>query len=379
MLEKVVSFDTTSRNSNLPLIHFIEDYLAQYSIDSSLTYDDNQEKANLFARIGPDLPNGIILSGHSDVVPVDGQDWDSHPFTLTERAGKLFGRGTCDMKGFMAVALAMVPEFASADLSRPVYLAFSYDEELGCIGVRRLIDDLKQRGVTPQMCIVGEPSEMGVITAHKGKHSYHVSVRGMECHSSLKPHGVNAVEAAADAIHYLNRMGRRCRDEGPHDDRFDVRYTTVHTGVVQGGTAINIVPLDCEFEFEFRHLPCEAPDELFAEFEAHVRTIIEPPMKAIDPSTGFTIERLTEFPGLNIEEEDSAVEVLKQLAQTNSVERVVFGTEAGLFQRAGISTIVCGPGCIDQAHKPNEFVTVEQVSKCYAFMQRLKRYLSSNG
>ncbi len=371
MIRKLVSFDTTSRNSNLQIIDFIRDYLASFGVESRLVHDETGKKANLYATLGPQDKPGIALSGHTDVVPIDGQEWSTDPWKIVERDGKLYGRGTCDMKSFVAIALAMVPDFLAKPLKTPIHLVFSYDEEVGCVGVRRLIHLLKELPVRPRAVIVGEPTDMRVIVAHKGKKSIRCHVRGFECHSSLAPHGVNAIEYAAELIARLNSMGRRLAKEGPFDEDFDVAHTTVHTGVIQGGTALNIVPKDCHFDFEFRYLPGVDPEALYAELRRYAEQELLPAMRKIAPDTGFSWEDLSSFPGLDIPEESEVVVLAKSLAGANAVRKVAFGTEAGLFQQAGMPTIICGPGSIDQAHKPNEFVSLEQLSLCEAFLRRL--------
>ncbi len=370
MIDRLIGFDTTSRDSNLALIDFVRDYLADLGVESRLTFDDDGRKANLFATMGPDDRPGIVLSGHTDVVPVDGQDWRTDPFTVTEVDGRLYGRGTSDMKSFVAVALALAPEFLARGLETPVHFAFSYDEEVGCIGVRRLIADLANLAVRPQACIVGEPTEMKVISAHKGKKSYTCRVRGHACHSSMTHTGVNAVEAAAEIVAFMKSLARRFRDEGPHDPAFDPPYTTVHTGTISGGTALNIVPEDCQFAFEWRYLPGHDPDAIFAEVEAFADRLL-PEMHAVDPATGIAFAPRSEIPGLSTDPADAVTALAKSLSGANDSGKVSFGTEAGLFQAAGIPTIVCGPGSIEQAHKPNEFVALEQVALCEDFMRRL--------
>ncbi len=372
ILTRLIAFDTTSRNSNLEMIAWIQDYLAGFNIATELTYDDDQRKANLFATLGPaENSGGIILSGHTDVVPIDGQDWVTDPFEMTEKDGKLYGRGTCDMKSFVAVSLAMVPHFLKRGLKVPIHLAFSYDEEVGCIGVRRLIERNLGQGIRPAACIVGEPTYMQPVIAHKGKRSFQVRVRGMEAHSSLAPHGVNAVEYAAEIIAFIKQMARAKAADGPFDQMFDVPHTTLHTGTISGGTALNIVPLNCTFEFEFRFIPADDPNALLAQIQGYIDQHCLPAMRAIDPTTSITIEELSSIPGLDTDENDEVVQLAKALSGANAVTKVAFGTEAGLFQQAEVPTIVCGPAHIDQAHKPNEFVEVAQVAQCEAFMARL--------
>ena len=371
MIRTLVGFPTVSRDSNLELIHFVRDRLAALGAQSRLTYNDERSKANLFATLGPQGVPGIVLSGHTDVVPVDGQAWDTDPFSVVEKDGRLYGRGTSDMKSFVAVVLALAPEFARRGLKTPLHFAFSYDEEVGCIGVGRLISDLALAGIRPQSCIVGEPTLMRPVIAHKGKRGFRCSVRGLACHSAYAPHGVNAVEAAAEAVAYLKSMARRHRDQGPYDRGFDVAHTTVHTGVMRGGTALNIVPHECTFDFEFRHLPGDDPEALLAEFKAYLDTRLVPEMRAVDPDTGFTLTPLSALPALDNGPEVEVVGLAQELSGNHDIGKVSFGTEGSQFQRAGIPAVVCGPGSIEQAHKPNEYVAIEQVAKCEQFMRRL--------
>jgi acetylornithine deacetylase len=371
-MEKLVGFDTTSRESNLELIAFIQDYLSGFGVESLLVENDEGSKANLYATLGDPERPGVMLSGHTDVVPVDGQRWDTDPFKLTIKDGKYFGRGTADMKTFIAIVLAFVPKMLKKGLKTPVHLAFSYDEEIGCIGVRRLIEKLKGFPVKPAFCIVGEPTSMQVVTGHKGKRSFIAKVKGLEAHSALAPEGVNAIEYAAELIGYLKGMARRKQKEGPFDELYDVTHTTVHTGMIAGGTQLNIVPKNCRVEFEFRYITEDDPDALETEIRTFAKEKIEPAMRAIGPETGIDIERYNEMPGLNTDPNAEVVAFVKALAGRNDHAKVAFGTEAGLFQsRADIPTVVCGPGAIAQAHKPNEFISVEQVLKGEEFMKRL--------
>lgn len=371
MIRTLIGFPTVSRDSNLDLIHYARDCLRELGAEVRLTYDDERRKANLFATLGPAGVPGIVLSGHTDVVPVEGQDWTTDPFQLIEEDGKLYGRGTCDMKSFVAVALALAPEFARRGLKTPLHFAFSYDEEVGCIGVGRLLSDLAHAGIKPLACIVGEPTMMRPVIAHKGKRGFRCTVRGFACHSAYAPQGVNAVEAAAEAVAFLKQMARRHRDQGPYDRSFDIAHSTVHTGVIRGGVALNIVPHECVFDFEFRHLPGDDPDALLAEFRHYVATTIEPEMRAVDPSAGFAIDPLSEIPSLDTGAETEVVALAQELSGSTEISKISFGTEGAQFQRAGIPTVVCGPGSIQQAHKPNEFVVIDQVLKCEQFMRRL--------
>jgi acetylornithine deacetylase len=370
LLRTLIAFPTVSRDSNLELIDYVRELLRPLDADVRMTFNDDRRKANLFATLGPRGQPGVVLSGHTDVVPVDGQAWSSDPFVLTERGGKLYGRGTSDMKSFIACALGLVPQFVRG-LNTPVHLAFSYDEEVGCLGVRDLLTDMVRAGIRPLSCIVGEPTEMRPVIAHKGKQSYRCAVRGMASHSAYAPYGVNAVEAAAEAVAFLKQLARRHRDRGPYDRGFDVAYTTVHTGVIHGGTALNIVPQDCVFDFEFRNLPGDDPNALLKEFEAHVRTMIEPEMHAVDPRSGFTITRMSEIPALDTGIETEITALAQEFSGSSDIAKVSFGTEASQFQVAGVPTVVCGPGSIREAHKPDEFVTLVQVAQCETFLRRL--------
>ena len=371
-IEKLISFDTTSRESNLELIAFIQDYLNGLGIDSQLVHNEEGTKANLYATLGDKHISGVMLSGHTDVVPIDGQEWDTNPFNVTKKGSRLYGRGTSDMKSFIAITLAQLPKFQARSLKIPIHLAFSYDEEVGCIGVRRLIEALNGMPVKPAMCIIGEPTSMQVITGHKGKRSYRVHVRGLEAHSSLAPHGVNAIEYASRLIAFLSDLASRIADKGPHDELYDVTHTTVHTGTVHGGTQLNIVPKDCVFEYEFRYVGLQDPQALEDEIRAFARDELETRMHATSSDTGITIDLVNDMPGLEMDVDTEVVTFVKALAGRNDHAKVAFGTEAGLFhQRANIPTVVCGPGSIDQAHKPNEFIEMEQIDACEAFLGRL--------
>ena len=307
-------------------------------------------------------------------MPVDGQAWDTDPFTLTESGGRLLGRGTSDMKSFIAVALALLPGRVSR-LNRPLHLALSYDEEVGCIGVGRLIDDLVRAGVQPSGCIVGEPTLMRPVIAHKGKRSYRCSVRGLAAHSAYAPTAVNAVEAGAEAVAFLKSIARRLQSSGPYDYGFDIAHTTVHTGVMRGGTALNIVPQECTFDFEVRHLPGDDPAALLQELESHIARNIEPEMHAIDSRTGFEIVQMSEIPALDTSAETPIVALVHELTGTNEVRKASYGTEASQFQRAGIPAVVCGPGSIEQAHRPNEYIEMAQVEACERFLSRFMERL----
>jgi len=371
MLQQLVGFDTVSAKSNLALIHWVQNYLKDYGIESHLIHDATKNKANLHAVIGPQDKPGVVLSGHTDVVPVEGQAWDSDPFTLREHDGLLHGRGTCDMKGFIAVALAKVPEMVKRPLAAPVHFALSYDEEVGCVGVHGLVKHLEKLPVKPKLCVVGEPTSMKAITGHKGICDFDCIVRGKESHSSLAPYAVNAVESAAELVAHIKSIARRMASEGPFNKQFDPPFTTVHTGIMKGGTAVNIVPNNCEFAFEIRNIPEVDPESLLAEIRQYAFKTLEPRMKDIDPKTGFEFRARARAPSFDINNTHPAVELVLALSGANATEKVSFATEAGVFQNSGIPTVVCGPGSITQAHKPNEFVAIDQLTKCENFMDRL--------
>ncbi|MEX2199874.1 MAG: acetylornithine deacetylase [Dongiaceae bacterium] len=378
MIRRLIGFDTTSRNSNLELIHYVQAYLEGHGVASTLVHDETGKKANLYATLGPQDRPGIALSGHTDVVPIDGQEWGTDPWNVIEKDGRLFGRGTCDMKGFVGIALAMVPHFLKRDIKTPIHLVLSHDEEVGCVGVRRLIHMLKDMPIKPCAIIIGEPTNMKVVIAHKGKLSVRCHVRGYEAHSSLAPHAVNAIEYAADVIVFLRKMGERFAAEGPFDKEYDVPHTTAHTGIVQGGTALNIVPKDCSFDFEFRYLPHLDPAALLREVKDYAENDVAPRMRARVADTGFSWEDISSFPGLDMRDDAEIVSLAKTLSGANSTTKVAFGTEAGLFQNAQFPTIVCGPGSIEQAHKPNEFVAMEQLALCEQFMHRLADHVAGS-
>lgn len=371
ILASLIVFDTTSRNSNLELIRFVQDYLTDLGVEARLTFDDQKRKANLYATLGPERAGGIVLSGHTDVVPVDGQDWRTDPFRATVQGDRVYGRGTADMKGFIACCLALAPRYLARHPKMPLHFSFSYDEEVGCVGVRRLIDDLKGLPVRPAGCIVGEPTEMRVVNGHKGKHSMRCTVRGREAHSALTPLGVNAVEAAAEVVARLAALARRLKTAGPFDDGFFPAYTTVQTGTIRGGTAVNIVPRECQFDFEVRDIPGQDGEALIAEIVAYVERELAPPMRAVSPDAGFYWESLSSFPPLETDPESDIVKLARELTGANELGKVSYGTEAGLFHQAGLPTVVCGPGSIEQAHRPNEFLAIEQLARCDDFLERL--------
>jgi len=372
LLQTLVEFDTTSRESNLQLIEFVRDYLAGFGVTSELVYNEERSKANLFASIGPQELAGIVLSGHTDVVPVDGQAWSVPPFELTECDGKLFGRGTADMKGYIACVLALVPELVKADLRRPVHIALSYDEEVGCLGVRSLLKVLEQRPLKPMLCIIGEPTGLKPVLGHKGKLAMRCDVHGEACHSAYAPYGVNAIEHAAELIGELGRIGQRLRDT--RDARFDPPFSTVQTGVMSGGKALNIVPADCRFDFEIRALPSQDPGEVADQLKAYAEQQVLPRMQAVSAQSAIRFTELSAYPGLVTDECSQAAQLIADFSGSQEFGTVAFGTEGGLFDAAGIPTVVCGPGSMDQGHKPDEFLSVEQLDGCDEMLRRM--YLS---
>jgi len=376
MLARLVGFDTTSRNSNLDLIAFARGFLDGHGVPYRISTDPTGMKANIHAIVGPDVAGGIALSGHVDVVPVDGQAWSSDPFVLREAGGKLYGRGSCDMKGFVASALAAVPMLKAKGLVKPVHLFITFDEETDMGGARSLIDDLAASGKAPRFCIVGEPSMMQPILAHKGRLALKVTVRGLAGHSSEPAKGVNAIQAAAEAIAYVAAEQRRFAAEGPFVEGFDPPHTTPHVGTVGGGSILNIIPEHCSFVMEWRCVPGDSPAAEVERLRAYVAEHIEPAMKRVDPSTGFTLEVIDDIPGMALDADHELASLTKRLAGFNSAGKVSYGTEGGLYQEAGIPTIVCGPGDIAQAHKPDEWVSIAQLDACDAFIRRLADHLA---
>jgi acetylornithine deacetylase len=377
LLARLVSFDTTSRNSNLPLMAYVREYLDAHRIPYRISSDASGEKANIHAIIGPQVPGGVALSGHVDTVPVDGQAWSADPFTLRRSDGRLYARGAADMKGFVSACLAAVPEMKARNLARPLHLFISYDEEVGCHGAKRLIEDLDESGLKPALCVVGEPSGMQPILAHKGKLNLRVAVRGMPGHSSEPSKGVNAIQAAGEAIAYVASEARRLANEGPFEDGFDPPHTTIHVGTIQGGTILNIIPERCEFIMEWRVIPGDDPNRHVERLRQFVAATIEPAMHAVNRSTGFEYDVLVEMPGLSLAPDHELTAIVKQLTGSNSTGKVSYGTEGGYYQGAAIPTIVCGPGHIAQAHQPDEWIAQEQLDACDVFIRRLADRLLS--
>ena len=377
ILARLIAFDTVSRNSNLALIKYIQDYLAGLGVEAELFFDEAGGKANLFATLGPRDRGGVCLSGHTDVVPVDGQNWSVPPFELSENDGRLYGRGTADMKGYIACVLAAVPAFLAQPLRVPLHLAFSYDEEVGCLGVRSLLADLARREHKPIACIIGEPTELKPVLGHKGKLAMRCQVHGAACHSAYAPQGVNAIEYAAKLINRLGEIGTRLAAPERHDPRFDPPYSTVQTGVIGGGRALNIVPAECQFDFEVRALPSDDPQQVAEQLRDYAETELLPKMRAVKAEADIRFSELSAYPALATDPESEVAQLLARLSGSDEFSTVAFGTEGGLFDQAGIPTVVCGPGSMDQGHKPDEFVSVEQLAACDAMLLRLLAWMKA--
>lgn len=370
ILGDLVAFDTTSRHSNLECIDYIKRYLDELDIACELIFNKSRTKANLFATIGDAKLSGIVLSGHTDVVPVDGQNWSSDPFKLIQKDNKLFARGTCDMKGFIAVCLTMAASFKQAHLPIPIHFAFSYDEEIGCLGVRSLITALSQREVKPLACIVGEPTNMQIVSAHKGMLDTTCTVQGCAGHSSLPDQGVNAIFTASNLINRLQDIGAEIKQNGPFDARFTPPYSTLHVGIIKGGTAVNIIPEQCEFQYEVRNIPSQDPNDIVDKIVHYAADELVPKMQEISLKSDIKWQVKAKFPGLDTADSVALISWVRDVLNTKAhLGGVSYGTEAGLFSEIGVETVVCGPGSIEQAHRPDEFVEISQLQACLDFMQ----------
>ena len=374
MIRRLVEFDTVSRESNLPLIEYVESYLDDLGVQSRRVANEDGLKSNLYATVGPEEEGGVVLSGHTDVVPVDGQDWATDPFALTQQGGRLHGRGTCDMKGFIGIALALVPEMKM--LRRPVHFALSYDEEIGCRGAPAMINQLATELPAPRAVIVGEPTSMTAVTGHKGIVALKTTVRGYETHSSQTNRGVSAVMNAARLVSYLGAMAERLEKETPSDNGFNPHHSTVHVGVINGGTAMNIVSRHCEFVWDIRNIPGDEPQQLIDEFEVFCRDEILPGMRSRWSDCFICTEVIARAPEF-APAESAALELVQQLTGVAETGRGAYVAEAGLFQAAGFPTVMCGPGSIDQAHQPNEFISLEQVTAGEKFLRSVIEELAS--
>ncbi|CAN7241878.1 acetylornithine deacetylase [Acidovorax sp. LjRoot118] len=372
LAQSLVRMNTVSHNSNLELIHFIRDHLGQLGVKSRLTYNADKTKANLFATLGEGKPAGVILSGHTDTVPWDGQDWTMDPLSALVKDGNLYGRGSADMKAFIGIAVSHAEQFLASDAPFALHFAFSYDEEVGCFGVKELIADLRDASIRPLACIVGEPTSMVPAIAHKGVYRYKCCVRGKEAHSSLTPQSVNAIEMAARVVGRVRDMAEGFERSEPRFEGFDVPFSTASVGQFHGGIADNVVPRDAEFRYEFRDLPTANAAQMQSEVLAYARSL-EPAMQKVAPQTGFSFETICEIPSFLGNKDDAVTRLAQELSGEQGTTLVAFGTEAGLFKNAGIPTVVCGPGSIQQAHQPDEFVSLAQLGRCEAFMQGLAR------
>ena len=373
LLERLLAFDTQSFRSNLELIGFVRDLLAGLGVEARLVHDDSGEKANLWAVIGPaDVP-GIVLSGHTDVVPVAGQAWTSDPFRARHDKGRIYGRGAADMKGFLACVLALAPELADATLRRPAILAFSYDEEVGCKGVPRLIEAMLAELPPPEACLIGEPTSMRLIDGHKGKAGYRCTITGREAHSAYPALGANAVVAAARLVGRVAAMGERFAAEGPFAAGFEPPHHTSGVGRIEGGAQLNIVPRHCSFEFEFRTLPDEDPMRFVREVQAAAEAELLPALRATAPEAEIEFDEVLAYPGLVPSPDTPFARLCRELTGTGQPARVAFGTEGGCFHARGVPALVCGPGDITVAHKPDEWIALEQLDRCDAFLRELVR------
>jgi acetylornithine deacetylase len=376
-LERLIAFPSISRDSNLDLIAYVREFLSRLGITSLLVHNEDGRKANLWATIGPEGVPGIVLSGHTDVVPVEDQAWSSDPFTLTTRGGNLYGRGTADMKGFIACCIRAAEMASSRKLHTPIHLAFSYDEEIGCVGVRRLLDILKDAPVKPRLCIVGEPTLMQAVTAHKGKLGFRVTAHGLEAHSSLAPIGVNAIYMATDLIGAIRTIQAEIAAHGVRDGDYEVAYTTLQVGKIQGGEVMNIVPNRTSFDFEIRYLPEEDQHAIVARIKAAAEKIASSYRDVFDRAR-FDFMDLQSYPAMNTPVDSEAVKFVHALTGGNSTGKITFGTEGGLFQQAlGTPAVVCGPGNIAVAHKPDEHVSASQMAQCDRMLERLVEKLSA--
>lgn len=370
LAQALVRMNTISANSNLELIDLAQSHLAALGVKSRITYNAERTKANLFATLGEGKPAGVIVSGHTDTVPWDGQEWSVDPLSAVVQNERLYGRGSADMKSFIAIALSNARRFLESDSPFAVHFAFSYEEEIGCFGVKELIADMRDAGIKPLACIVGEPTSMVPAIAHKGVYRYKCCVRGKEAHSSLTPHSVNAIEMAARVVGKVRDMAEGFERSEPRYEGFDVPFSTASVGQFHGGIADNVVPRDAEFRYEFRDLPTADAKRMQADVLAYAASI-EPAMKKVAPDAGFKFETICEIPSFLGAADDPITLLAQRLAGEDRTTLVAFGTEAGLFKNAGIPTVVCGPGSINQAHQPDEFVSLEQLARCELFMERL--------
>lgn len=375
LVRDLIAFDTTSRGSNLALIDYAQALLEKVGARCRRSYSEDGGKANLFATLGPDGDGGFVLSGHTDVVPVDGQDWSSDPFKPEVRDGKLYGRGSCDMKGFVGTALALASDIAKAKLKRPIHFALSYDEEVGCVGVKGLLDDLKAQNLKPALAVIGEPTGMKIVGAHKGGAKLVTKCCGREHHSSGPEKGANAVMMAGEFVALLNSVWDELRADS--DPRFDPPHSTVQATVIHGGTAVNILAREANVTWEYRCLPDRDPEKIIARVQQRAAAEILPKYQRRAPEAKFDTALHAHYPGLAMDEDSPAVRLARELTGANRVEAVAYGTEAGHFQSYGIPAVICGPGSIDQAHRPDEFCALSELEACENFLRKLIAKASS--
>jgi len=379
ILGDLIAFPTVSSDSNLELITYAADLLSDAGATISLSRDETGTKANLFATLGPAGDGGIVLSGHSDVVPANPEEWSSDPFEMTRRGDRLYGRGTCDMKGFIAAAIAMAPRFADVDLARPLHFALTYDEEVGCFGARALVQELERAGIRPSVAIIGEPTEMRVIEGHKGCYEYTTEFSGIEGHGSQPDKGVNAIEYATRYISRMLELGEQMKARAPQASRFDPPWTTLQVGRIEGGTARNVIAGNCSVEWEMRPINIDDANFVKRDLGNYADSVLLPLMRRVSSDCAIITRTVGEVEGLQVVEASEAREIVFELTGCRHADVVPFGTEAGLFQTAGISSIICGPGSIAQAHKPDEFIEISQLAACLEMLDKLALKLGDQG
>ena len=372
LLSKLISFKTISMTSNKELMFFIRDYLSKSNIKCKLL-EGSRGQFNLYSRIGPNEDGGILLSGHTDVVPTEGQNWNSDPFKLISKKNRFYGRGTCDMKSFIAVSLDLVSKINTKNLKKPIHLIFSYDEEIGCVGIQKIVPFIKKLRPKPTYCIVGEPTEMKVVNEHKGKKNFLVQFNGVEAHSSLIHNGVNTINFCSEFIEFLKNLQKQISISSKNS-KYNPPYSTINIGLIKGGVALNIIPKYCEIEFEIRDTPEINSEKILKQIKNFLKSL-ESKMKKINNKCSINFKNTNDFPPLKTEEKKRIIQMALQKLKSNSINTVSFGTEAGVFNKLGIETIVCGPGNIEQAHKPNEFIEEAQIIKCQSFLKNIVDYL----
>ncbi len=372
LLSKLISFKTISMTSNKELMFFIKNYLSKSNIQCELL-EGSKGQFNLYSRIGPNKDGGILLSGHTDVVPTEGQSWNSDPFKLINKKNRFYGRGTCDMKSFIAVSLDLVSKVKISNLKKPIHLIFSYDEEIGCVGIQKIVPFLKKLRPKPMYCIVGEPTEMKVVNEHKGKKNFLVEFNGVEAHSSLVHNGVNSINFCSELVEFLKDL-QKSISISSKNSKFNPPYSTISIGLIKGGIALNIIPKYCEIEFEIRDTPEINSEKILEQIKSFLKSL-EKKMKKINNKCFITFKNTNDFPPLKTDEKKKIIQMALQKLQSNSINSVSFGTEAGVFNKLGFETIVCGPGNIEQAHRPNEFIEESQIIKCRSFLKNIIEYL----